>query len=944
MICERSDIAMTKISRRELLHQAGAGVMLVALGDSAGSSARVSAGRAASESSVLIPAGLRCEYLTDPLGIDAVRPRLSWTLAARETAARGLKQAAYRILVASSAAKLQANHPDVWDSGKVKSDGSNQVEYSGKPLHSRTQCWWKVRVWDQTGSPSPWSKPARWSIGLLQASDWSGHWISGSTGSAETEAVYLRRVADLPRLPSRATAYICGLGYYEFYVNSDRVGDHVLDPGFTDYNKRVLYVTYDVTRLMRRGKNVVSVILGNGWYHPVTPDLFGFENAPWREPPKLLVNIDLEYRDGSHQVIASDSSWKWSHGPVTFNCVRGGITYDARLEKPGWNETGYEAAGWLPARETAAPKGQLRAQMQPPIRVTETVSPVKLTEPRANIYVFDLGVNLTGWARFEAHGQPGQKITLKYDLVLNPDGTVNMKYCHSHTYGRFQTDELILDQHGRGVLEPRFTYHGVRYVQVEGLNYTPALSSLTARNAHTDWQPAGEFSCSDPMINRMQRAIQRTLSECAHSMPGEEPTREKMGWTQDGQNTMEAAIYNFQAAPVYTNYLFDMIDAQQSNGSVPPIVPTDGWGDTGPTGAPARFSDPWWGGTLPYVALKLHDYYGDRRALEEAYAPMKRWVAYLSSTAKDDLIDWGIGDWLDLGSTGWPKRTPVVQTSTAGYYYCVMAVVRAARLLGKAGDAAEYEQLARNIKASFNSHFFDSRTGFYAKDSQTAQVLPLWLDMVPVGKKAVVLQRLIENIHQHDDHMTTGFIGVMPMLRGLADWGYQPLAYKIAMQKDMPGFLWMVERGNTTMYESVDNLYGTDLHPFGACIGSFLFREIAGIRPHPLAAGFRKIIIRPVPGNLTWAKAKYEAICGPVSTEWRREAHRFTLRVSIPPNATAVVFLPATSPEAITESGRPVREARHVKLLRVLGNKSIVAIGSGAYDFVVKSHIARPSS
>jgi alpha-L-rhamnosidase len=406
----------------------------------------------------------------------------------------------------------------------------------------------------------------------------------------------------------------------------------------------------------------------------------------------------------------------------------------------------------------------------------------------------------------------------------------------------------------------------------------------------------------------MQLAIQRTLSECAHSIPGEEPTREKMGWTQDGQNTMEAAIYNFQAAPVYTNYLFDMIDAQQSNGSVPPIVPTDGWGDTGPEGLPAAFSDPWWGGTLPYVALKLHDYYGDRRALEEAYTPMKRWVEYLRSTAKGYLIDWGIGDWLEVGSTGRPRRTPVIQTSTAGYYYCVRAVVRAATLLGRADDAAAYEKLATSIKTSFNRRFLDPSTGLYAKDSQTSQALPLWLDIVPKGKRRLVLQRLIEDIHRHEDHMTTGFIGVMPMLHGLADWGFPDLAYKVAMQKDRPGFLWMVARGNTTTYESVDNLYGTDLHPFGSCIGSFFFREIAGIRPHSLAPGFRKIIIRPIAGDLSWAKARYDSVAGRVSTEWRREARQVTLRVSIPPNTSAVVFVRAKPPEAITESGRPIRE------------------------------------
>jgi alpha-L-rhamnosidase len=475
-------------------------------------------------------------------------------------------------------------------------------------------------------------------MGLLHASDWAGHWISGSTGLNDASAVYLRHVARLPQRPVRATAYICGLGYYQLYLNGRRVGDHVLDPGFTDYDRRGLYVTYDVTNLLRVGENAVGVILGNGWFHPITPDLFGFERAPWRQPPKLLMNIDVEFSDGSRQTLASDPTWKWSTGPIVFNCIRAGITYDARANMPGWTEPHYVDANWLPAVQVDAPRGELRAQIQPPMRITESVHPVRLTEPKPHVYVFDLGTDLTGWVKFEAHGEPGQKITLQYNLMLKPDGTLDMKYCHSHTYGRFQTDELILDQHGKGMIEPGFTYHGFRFVEVTGLNYRPSLNSLTGVNVHTDWQAAGSFSCSNPMINRMQDAIRRTLSESAHSMPGEEPTREKMGWTQDGLNSMEAALYNFNAAAVYTNYLFDMIDAQEPNGHVPPIVPTDGWGRTKPGGAPHAFSDPWWGGTLPYIAWKLYDFYGDRRALEEAYQPMKRWVDYLSMTAKDHLL------------------------------------------------------------------------------------------------------------------------------------------------------------------------------------------------------------------------------------------------------------------------------------------------------------------
>ena len=885
--------------------------------------------------SALQPVSLRCEYRTNPLGIDVPRPRLSWVLKSDEAGARGLRQTAYQIQVASSQALLQAGKADLWDSGKVESDRSIQVEYSGKELASRTRCWWKVRVWDQAGKVSPWSRPAMWSMGLLQVSDWAGQWISGSIAVNYEQALYLRRVVTLPERPLRATAYICGLGYYRLYLNGQRVGHHVLDPAFTNYDKRVLYVTYDVTHLLRPGRNALGVVLGNGWYHTITPDLFGFENAPWRQTPRLLINLDVEFPDGRHETIASDSSWKWSTGPIAFNDIRSGITYNAGRAMPGWDKPQFNDSRWHQADVVSAPKGKMEAQMEPPIRETEIVHPVRLTEPKPNVYVYDLGVNLTGWARFTAHGKPGQKIVLKYNLELNPDGTVNMQYDHTHTYGRFQTDELILNMQGRGALDPEFTYHGFRYVEVDGLDYKPSLASLVGVNVHTDWRAAGSFSSSEPAINRMQEAIRRTLSESAHSMPGEEPTREKMGWTQDGQNSMDAAVYNFNAAAVYTNYLFDMINAQQRNGSVPPIVPTNGWGLTGPHGTPAAFSDPWWGGTLPYVTWQLYDDYGDRRALEEAYEPMKHWADYLTMTSKDHLLDWGLGDWLEVGADGRPKRTPVIQTSTAGYYYCVMAVARAAQVLGKTQDAEKYARLAEEIKTSFNQHFLNRAAGLYAEHSQTSQVLPLYLGMVPKAERPLVLRQLIGSLHRHQDHMTTGFVGVMPMLFGLADWGHPMLAYTVAMQKDLPGFLWMVANGNTTMRESVDGPTGTLLHPFGTCIGAFLFRDIAGIRPDPSAPGYRKIVIRPVPGNLRWVKARYDSISGPITVDWQHDPGRFTLQVSIPPNTTATVYLPAKSEQSVTESGRSLAHDPGVNSLQPGKDLLKVEIGSGHYDFRV---------
>ncbi len=902
---------------------------------------------AQSPASNLRPTGLRSEYLVAPQGIDTVQPRLEWILES-PTAERGRKQTAYQILVAGSEAELRAGRGDLWDSGRIASNQTAQIPYEGKPLPSGQHCWWKVRIWDEKGKPSAWTTPARWSMGLLNPRDWPAKWISGELTPDDPRAIYLRREVKLRAQPTRATVYICGLGYYELYLNGKRVGDHVLDPGFTDYDRRVMYSTYDVTGQFASGGNALGVILGNGWFNPITRDLFGFEKAPWRASPRMILQIQLEYADGTRQTVSSGSSgssaadWKWSTGPVVFNSVRSGETYDAGLEMPGWDKSGFDDSHWRPAVEVQAPKGRLSAQMEPPMRVTATLKPVKVSEPKPGVYLFDFGVILTGWARFQTHGGSGQKIALDYNEVLNPDGTLDTTYSNTHTYGRFQHDELILDAQGNGTLEPRFTYHGFRYVQVTGLKQKPSLTSLEARDVHTDWESAGTFSCSDANINRLQQAVRRTLANAVHSIPGEEPTREKMGWTQDGQNTMDAAMYNFRADAVYRQYLANMIDAQDENGHVPPIVPTNGWGRSQADGSPGTFSDPWWGSTLPYVAWKLYDDYGDRRALVDAYEPMKRWVDYLTTRAHDHLLDWYLGDWMEIGAHptvndhSLPKHSPIPQTVTAGYYFATLEVIRAAELLGHADDADKYRQLAGEIKESFNRHFFDPQTGLYAKDSQTSQVLPLELNLVPEGKRDLVLQRLVKNIHQHHDHLTTGFVGVMPMLHGLADWGYEDLAYKVAMQPDVPGFLQMIADGYSTLGESLEGNAGSRHHPFGAGIGSCLFREIAGIGTDPAAPGFDKIVIQPVDGILTSASATYLSIHGPISTAWTREKDRFELRVSIPPNTTATVYLPSQNGETVTESGNPLDHAAGVKILPRQDSRTVVAIESGQYTFVVR--------
>lgn len=1052
---------------------------------------------AGSAAAGLVPAGLRCEYRVDPVGIDVMPPRLSWAMGAVAAGARGLTQTAFQVLVASTPEKIAAGQGDLWDSGKVESDQQLHIAYAGKPLASRMRCHWKVRVWDQAGNSSGWSEPAMWSMGLLAPADWgaakwigaadesgplpggngyhsvfatsadtpkwvaidlgaaqqidkvhlfpvrrwdnvspypdapgylfpvrfklevAGHadfsdartvadltasdvpnpgaeapachfapvsarhvrltvtklchrdednygfalaemqvmaaggnvalgrdvtaldaienetsgWskarlVDGRTGAThpgtiEVEAVMLRKEADLPKQPLRAMATLCGLGYYELTIDGQKVGGHVLDPGFTAYDERVLYVTHDVTKLLKPGRSAIGVVLGNGWYNQPTPDVWGFQAAPWIAPPRLLLRIDVEYADGSSARICSDESWKVStNGPIVYNCIRGGETCDARKAMPGWDRPGYDDSAWTDARIMPAPKGRLQAQAHPPIRAVASMRPVKLTEPKPGVYVFDLGVNTAGWARLTTRGERGRKITLGFNEAPGGDGM------HVLTLGRYQTDEFILAGAGDETFEPHFTYHGFRYVQVTGLTEKPALDSLVVIRVHTDPEPAGEFSCSNPDVNRIHEMILRTQLANLHGIPTDCPHREKIGWTGDGYITMEEAIYNFRMPGFYLKWWRDMLDVQDPNGHASCIAPAPGWGRSNPDGSPHFLSDPSWGGALVRLPWKHYRYYGDRRILEEAYEPMKKYLAY-AATRSPGHISWANeGDWLPVAGT------PNHLVGTAAYFQHARIVAEVARLLGKDGEAARYSRLADDICAVFHRKYFDAQSGLYAKDSQTAQALPLTFGMTPSDKRELVLARLLENITQtRSNHISSGIIGTYYVFQTLMEKGRDDVAYAMLTQKDYPGWLHMLDSGGATVWESWDG-GGSRNHPALGSVDAWLYRGLGGIRLDPVVPAFKRFIIKPaVVGDLTWVKCSHQSLYGKIVSNWRREAGKLRLEVTIPPNTTAKVFVPATDPAAVTESGQPAGKARGVKFLGSEKAAAVYEVSSGNYTF-----------
>jgi alpha-L-rhamnosidase len=887
------------------------------------------------------PVRLKCEYQENPLGVDTTAPRLSWQLDWANSGDRGQIQTAYHILVSSGRETLAADIGDVWDSGKVFSDQSVHVPYSGKNLISRQQCFWKVRVWDRDGVESPWSDPGTWSMGLLKPSDWQGQWI---TSEAQPEplahaAVLMRREFTLKKVPPRAMVYICGLGYYELFINGEKVGDHKLDPAFTDYSKRVFYVSYEVGEYLTVGRNVVGVMLGGGWFHLGTPDGFGFHESPWTAPPKLLLHLDIESPDQTGMTIGSGPEWKWSTGAVTFNCVRGGETIDAREEKPGWNTADYDDSNWSPVAITPAPAGKLESQKIPPIRATQTIRPVKLTEPRPGVYVFDLGVNIVGWVRFETSGDRGREIVLSFNEQLNDDGTVNTRHLISHIKGngRFQTGRFILRGQGREVYEPRFTYHGFQYVQIEGLSEPPTLDSLTGVWVHTDPVPAGEFVCSDERINRLQQVILRSYLNNLHGIPTDCPHREKMGWMLDGFMTLPMAAFNFDVATFYTKWFQDMIDAQEPAGHVPSIVPTNGWGLTNPDGSPPSYSDPWWGGAILLVPWTLYLHYGDRRILEQGFEAMKKYVDYLGRFSDNLIVRWDLGDWLEPDAPAPnPVRTPVPLTSTAAFFYFAKIVSQAAELLDKKSDFENYAALARNIRNRFNETFLDPDTGLYAKDSQTAPVLALFLHLAPEESRDLILQRLIENVTvTRQGHLSTGFVGTPFLPYALTDGGYADLVYSLITQETGPGWWHMIKNGDTALWETWrgdrDNSFN---HPGFGCIGDWFFQALAGIRPDPAFPGFKHFIINPqLVGGLTFVRAGYNSLYGLVSCEWKHNDRHLVMDITVPPNTSATVFIPASQVQDIREKEKQALQAPGVRFLRMEPTRAVFWVDSGKYTF-----------
>ena len=912
------------------------------------------------------PANLRCEYAAEPLGIDTPIPRFSWAL---ESTQRAQAQRAYQILVAGSEALLAGNTGDCWDSGRVESSQSVNVEYQGRPLASGQRYYWKVRSWYKPypegiqaletfqdaqllkeirdEAAGPYSRPATFETGLLEAADWKAQWIAAP--DRQTSAPLLRKVFTLDQAVKRARVYVSGLGYYELHVNGRKVGDHVLDPATSYYHhdqpfelhSRVLYVAYDVTRYLLKGPNAVGVMLGHGWYSaekdiPPAP----VHRTPYGDRPVLLLQMNIELANGDTQRIVSDASWRSSPGPIVYNDLCNGETYDARLERPGWDSPDLKDADGVSAAVPAqAPNGVLRAQMLPPIKVMDERAPQNVTQLKKGVSIYDFGQNFSGWTRLRARGRKGARIVLRYAQNIFEDGRLDTR---SNREAR-QTDTYILRGAGAEEWEPRFTLHGFRYVEVSVNPEEAAVEELRGRVVHSSIDTVGHFECSNPLINRIHQNACWTLRSSFQGIPQDAAERnERVAWLGDPGFVLEDYMYNFDTAAFWTKWLNDIRDSQQVNGNVPFISPPHWRG-----GYQIYGGLPEWKSTYPLLVWNLYWHYDDRGILKDHYENLAKLVEFRATQARRHIMPGGIGDHMEPQGEGVSsfsaKHTPTDLTATAYYYYDVFLLSRTAQVLGREGDARRYAELARDIKAAFNAKFFDLATNQYGTASQTCNALPLYLGLVPEGREEAVAKNLIRDIQvEHKGHLSTGIIGSDALAHALPAYGGSEVMYGIVTQTTCPSWGYQVSKGATTVWETWQGDPGLSFNmKMFASAEKFFYAGLAGIRP--TAPGYGQIQIAPqVVGDLTFVRASIQTIRGRVAVDWKRNEKAFEMDVAIPVSATAQIRIPTLGrkdPE-ISEGGQPVwRKGEFVKGLsrirhaRAEASSITFDVSSGTYAF-----------
>ena len=911
------------------------------------------------------PVYLRCEYKSNPV-IDAANPRLSWIL---ESDVNSQVQTAYRIIVSSSPEKLKNDEGDLWDTKKVDGDQTYQIKYEGKNLSSRQTCYWKVMSWDKSGNPGNWSEPAKWEMGLLNKGEWDGEWIGydfNELGKGEVyhlpPAPYLRKEINVKKKIKNAKLYVTALGLYEFYINNKRIGEDYLTPGWTDYNKRVYYQTYDVTNNLHEGENAVGSILSYGWYagyvgyallvgNPQVRNFYG-------KVPVLMAQLEVEYENDEKEIIVTDRSWKTNYGPIVESDILNGETYDSRKEFRGWSEAGFNDKDWRDVKVFQKTDRQIQCYPGNPVQVTQIMEPKTITPLGSGKYIFDMGQNFAGIIKLKVKGNVGDTIVVRYSEMLYPDGslmTANLRKARA-------TDTYILKGDPNGeVYIPHFTYHGFQFVEVDGLKETPSTKTLSGLVLGSVTPAVGTFECSNPMLNKLYSNIVWTQRSNFVDIPTDCPQRdERLGWTGDAQVYVSSAALNMDIAAFYTKWLVDLNDAQMSDGAYPPYAPfprirsydtySPGWMEAGVI--------------CPYQIYKSYD---DTEVIKRYWSNLTRFMKFLEEKSKEKFYfsegsfedikpKGGFGDWLSIG-----KNTSPDMLATMYYAYCAQLMSEMADAVGQKDDSEYYAEVNKKVKAAFLKHYVapdgklkcdaevygdgkgynDGEHGF-SGHTQTAYANAIYMHILPDSLIEKAGEYLEELVKENDSYLTTGFLGVKQLLPALSATGNSQTAYKLLLNKEYPSWGYEILNGATTIWERwnsytktegfVSGMNSFSHYSFGA-VYEWMFNNMAGIKN--VNAAYEDIIIKPEMDTkeITYTKVSLKTMSGEVISSWELAGNKLTLNITIPVNSSAKVYIPTQSPSLIKVNDYNLTDLPIVKVGKYENNALIVTIGSGHYKF-----------
>ena len=827
---------------------------------------------------------LKCEHLSNPLGIDNPNPRLSWMM---NDDRQGAVQKAYRIVVGTDSLLLKSKINIFWDTQKVY-DGSTLVLYKGTALTPFTKYFWSVEVLDKNNKSIN-SRISSFETGMMGIQNWRGTWISDRNDINIREAPYFRKIFETEKQVKSARAYIVASGLYEMYMNGSKVGNHRLDPMYTRFDRRNLYVTYDVTSKLKKGQNAIGVVLGNGWYNHQAMAVWNFDKAPWRARPAFCMNLRITYTDGTSEIITSGSDWKTSFGPIISNNIYTGEHYDARLEQKGWNEVNFDDLKWRGVNLRASPSNNIVSQTMHPIRNVEEIKARSLRKFNDTTYLYDLGRNIAGVSKIRVSGDKGTVIKLKHAERLYPNGradlsNIDVYYRPTDRTDPFQTDIFILNGEGEEEFMPLFNYKGFQYVEVTSSKPVKLTErSLVGYFMHSDVPATGKISSSNPLIDKLWWATNNSYLSNLFGLPTDCPQREKNGWTGDGHFAIETGLYNFDAVTVYEKWLGDHRDEQQPNGVLPDIIPTSGWGY-----GTANGTD--WTSTIALVPWNIYMFYGDMKPLADNYENIKQYVDYVNSISKDGLTTFGRGDWVPVKST-----SNLEYTSSVYFYVDAHILAKTARLFQKQNDYLFYSALAEKIRKAINAKFFDSGKVSYGTGVQTELSMALQWNVVDERYKLKLAENLAKRVRADGMHIDVGVLGAKAVLNALGDNQQAETAYKLASQDTYPGWGWWIVNGATTLHENWDMQATRDIsdnHMMFGEIGGWFFKGIGGIKIDEKQPGFKNILLQPhfVQG-LSNFTASHKGPYGTIVSSWKRNGKSISYDVKIPANSSATLTI-----------------------------------------------------